>query len=69
MNELAQNLINLGFKPIITSINSNYLEGPFISIFFDKDFLDLLLSNINPCGKNGKFHSFVFNKPIFSYPI
>ena len=67
--ELAQNFINLGFKAIITSIDSKFLDGSFVGKIFDRDFLDSLPPNVDPCGENGEFHSFVFDGPIFSYPI
>jgi len=67
--ELAESFINLGFKAIITSVDSKFLEGTFIGKLFDLDFLDSLPSNVDPCGENGEFHSFVFDGPIFSYPI
>jgi len=67
--ELAQNFINLGFMAIITSIDSKFLDGSFVGKIFDRDFIDSLPSNVDPCGENGEFHSFVFDGPIFSYPI
>ena len=67
--ELAQNFINLGFKAIITSIDSKFLDGSFVGKIFDRDFLDSLPPNVDPCGENGEFHSFVFDGPIFSYHI
>ena len=67
--ELAQNFINLGFKAIITSIDSKFLEGSFIGKIFDRDFLDSLPPNVDPCGENGEFHTFVFDGPIFFDPV
>ncbi|MFX1338434.1 MAG: diphthine--ammonia ligase [Promethearchaeota archaeon] len=67
--ELAENFINLGFKAIITSVDSKSLKDSYIGKLYDKDFIDSLPSNVDPCGENGEFHSFVFDGPIFSYPI
>ncbi|MFX1297800.1 MAG: diphthine--ammonia ligase [Promethearchaeota archaeon] len=67
--ELAKLFINLGFKAILTSVDSSLLEGSYIGRLFDQDFLDLLPPEVDPCGENGEFHSFVFDGPIFSYPI
>ena len=67
--ELAQIFINLGFKAIITSVDSKFLEDSFVGKSFDIDFLDSLPSNVDHCGENGEFHSFVFDGPNFSYPI
>ena len=32
---------------------------------FDKSFLSELPDNIDPCGENGEFHSFVYDGPVF----
>jgi diphthamide synthase (EF-2-diphthine--ammonia ligase) len=31
--------------------------------------LDDLPANVDPCGENGEYHSFVYNAPFFSDPI
>jgi len=67
--ELAESFINLGFKAIITSVDSKFLEGSNIGKIYNNDFIDSLPSSVDPCGENGEFHSFVFDGPIFSYPI
>jgi uncharacterized protein (TIGR00290 family) len=67
--ELAKIFIESGYKAIITSVDSNYLEGSYVGRLFDSDFLHSLPPNVDPCGENGEFHSFVYNGPNFSYPI
>ena len=66
---LAEKFIESGFKAIITSVDSKYLEGSYVGRQFDRDFLNSLPPNVDSCGENGEFHSFVFNGPDFSYPI
>lgn len=66
---LAESFINLGFKAIITSVDSKYLEGSYVGKLYNNDFIDSLPSSVDPCGENGEFHSFVFDGPLFSYPI
>ncbi|MFX0186895.1 MAG: diphthine--ammonia ligase [Candidatus Hodarchaeota archaeon] len=66
---LAKKFIDLGFRAIITCVDSTVLEYPFVGQFFDDDFLSSIPSNVDPCGENGEFHTFVFDGPIFSYPI
>jgi uncharacterized protein (TIGR00290 family) len=62
---LARKFINLGFKAIITSIDSNVLAKDFVGREYDEQFLSDLPENVDPCGENGEFHSFVYNGPIF----
>jgi uncharacterized protein (TIGR00290 family) len=66
---LAHNFIELGYKAIITSVDSQYLDKSFLGRIFDFDFLNSLPTNVDPCGENGEFHSFVFNGPSFNKNI
>ncbi len=67
--ELAANFIKLGFKAILTSVDSEALDGSFIGHLYDKEFLSSIPSSVDPCGENGEFHTFVFDGPIFNHPI
>jgi uncharacterized protein (TIGR00290 family) len=62
---LACRFINIGFKAIITSIDSNVLTKDFVGREYDEQFLSALPENVDPCGENGEFHSFVYDGPIF----
>ena len=66
---LARKFINLGFKAIITSIDSNTLTKDFVGREDNEQFLSDLPENVDPCGENGEFHSFVYNGPIFDEKI
>jgi uncharacterized protein (TIGR00290 family) len=63
--DLARTFINLGFKAIITSIDSNVLGKSFAGREYDEKFLSDLPANVDPCGENGEFHSFVYDGPLF----
>lgn len=63
--EVANQFINLGFKSIITCVDTKVLDGSFAGRLFDKEFLEDLPENADPCGENGEFHGFVFDGPIF----
>jgi len=67
--ELAHEFIKLGFKAIITCVDSNALDGSFVGRPFDEEFLSALPSTVDPCGENGEFHSFVYNGPNFAEQI
>ncbi|MCP4553255.1 MAG: diphthine--ammonia ligase [Bacteroidetes bacterium] len=68
-DKLVQEFIDLGFKTITTCVNERYLDKSFAGRIVDYDFLNDLPDNVDPCGENGEFHTFVFNGPIFSEPI
>lgn len=64
--ELADRFIGLGFKAVITCIDSKVLDETFAGRVFDRGFLSDLPAHVDPCGENGEFHSFVYDGPIFS---
>ncbi len=67
--QLAQSFIDSGYRAIITCVDSQLLDGSFVGREFDQEFLDSLPPDVDPCGENGEFHSFVYAGPIFSSPI
>lgn len=63
--ELTHTFIDLGFKAVITCIDSRALDKGFVGRLFDEQFLSELPPNVDPCGENGEFHSFVYDGPTF----
>lgn len=63
--ELAQTFVDLGFKAIVTCVDSKVLGESFAGRMIDDSFLAELPPGVDPCGENGEFHSFVFDGPIF----
>ncbi len=68
-DKLIREFLDLGFKTIITCVNEKYLDKSFAGRIIDNEFLKDLPNNVDPCGENGEFHTFVFDGPIFSKPI
>jgi len=62
---LAHRFIDLGFKAIVTCVDSKMLNRKFVGKLFDEQFLSELPPNVDPLGENGEFHSFVYEGPIF----
>ncbi len=67
--ELARSFISLGFKAVITCVNTRVMPRSFLGRVLDEHFLAELPPGIDPGGENGEFHSFVFAGPIFSESI
>ena len=67
--DVAKEFIDTGFKTIIVSVDSRVLDKSFAGRVFDESFLQDLPLNVDPCGENGEFHSFVFDGPIFRNPV
>lgn len=67
--ELAHSFVAQGFKAIITCVDSQVLGGEFSGRLYDEQFIADLPPQVDPCGENGEFHSFVFDGPLFSRPV
>jgi uncharacterized protein (TIGR00290 family) len=67
--ELLHEFIDLGFKTILVCTKAEVLPYEFAGRIIDRDFLKDLPSNVDACGENGEFHSFVFDGPIFKKPV
>lgn len=68
-HQLIQDFIQLGFKTIIVCVNESFLDKSFCGRIIDEKFVKDLPANVDPCGENGEFHTFVFDGPIFKTPI
>ncbi|WP_449389130.1 Dph6-related ATP pyrophosphatase [Chryseobacterium lineare] len=67
--DLIHDFLDLGFKTIVTCVNETYLDKSFAGRIIDKNFINDLPANVDPCGENGEFHTFTFDGPIFKNPI
>lgn len=67
--EIVNEFIQLGFKSVVTCVNEKYLDSSFVGRTIDASFLADLPPNVDPCGENGEYHSFVFDGPIFKQEI
>jgi uncharacterized protein (TIGR00290 family) len=68
-HSLAEEMIRAGQKAIITCVDPRKLPSTFVGREFDRTFLADLPQNVDPCGENGEFHSFVYDSPLFRRPI
>ncbi len=66
---LAQVVSQSGIEAIIVCVNDKYLGREFLGRRIDADFLADLPANVDPCGENGEYHTFVTNAPFFSEPV
>ena len=64
-SELANKFVNLGFKAITCCVDNQSLDETFVGRELDAEFFSSLPKDIDPCGENGEFHSYVYDGPIF----
>ncbi len=67
--ELVKEFIDLGFKAVLVCVNEKFLDQSFVGRIIDHRFVKDLPANVDPCGENGEFHTFVYDGPIFKAPI
>jgi len=66
---LAREFIKLGFRAVVTCVDTEMLSGDFSGREFDEEFLNDLPEGADPCGENGEFHTFCYDGPIFKQPV
>jgi len=66
---LAKEMIASGLKAVITCIDPKKLDAPFVGRKFNNQLLNDLPLDVDPCGENGEFHTFVYDGPMFKKPI
>ncbi len=68
-DRLAREIIDGGLRARLTCVDPRKLPREFAGREFDRELLKDLPGNVDPCGENGEFHSFVYDGPMFRHPI
>jgi uncharacterized protein (TIGR00290 family) len=66
---LAEEMIALGQKAVLTCVDPRALPRDFAGRAFDASLLRDLPAAVDPCGENGEFHSFAWDGPAFRRPV
>jgi uncharacterized protein (TIGR00290 family) len=66
-SQLIEEFIALGYKAIVICTQAHLKD--FCGRIIDRQFLAELPKDVDPCGENGEFHTFVFDGPLFARPI
>lgn len=67
--ELACQFIDAGFEAALACVDPRKLDPSFAGRRFDQELLADLPPDVDPCGENGEFHTFVHAGPIFANRI
>jgi len=68
-NELSKEMVKGGLRAKITCIDPKHLPSEFAGHEYDNAFLEQIPDNVDPCGENGEFHSFVYDGPMFTSKV
>ncbi|HTZ87111.1 MAG TPA: ATP-binding protein [Solirubrobacteraceae bacterium] len=66
---LAREFVDAGFRAILVCVDPAQLDPSFAGREFDAQLLADLPPEVDPCGENGEFHTFVHAGPIFPTPV
>jgi uncharacterized protein (TIGR00290 family) len=67
--DLMKDFIMLGFKAVVSCVDSKTLDRSFAGKTIDEEFISSLPAKVDPCGENGEFHTFVYDGPNFTQPV
>jgi uncharacterized protein (TIGR00290 family) len=68
-HQLARDMIAAGVKAKLTCVDPAKLDRSYAGRDFDLALLESLPREVDPCGENGEFHTFVHAAPVFDRPI
>jgi diphthamide synthase (EF-2-diphthine--ammonia ligase) len=68
-DRLSRQMIAGGVKAKITCVDPSKLAKTFAGRDYDVKLLEDLPPEVDPCGENGEFHTFVYDSPVFTSPI
>lgn len=67
--EIIKDFVKQGFQSYTCCVGLDKLKEDQVGTLMDDEFFNNLPEEVDPCGENGEFHSFVFNAPMFQYPL
>ncbi|MGA7784001.1 MAG: hypothetical protein WB997_05080 [Candidatus Acidiferrales bacterium] len=68
-DKLVREFIGLGFRAVTVCVDPKKLDESFVGREIDEKFVAELPADVDPCGENGEFHSFVYDGPGFAEPV
>ncbi|MGL5417055.1 MAG: diphthine--ammonia ligase [Clostridium sp.] len=69
-NEVVEKFLKAGFKCVIKKVNLKKLDKNFLGKTLDFELIkEFEKMNIDICGENGEYHTFVFDGPLFKNRI
>ncbi len=66
---LVEEFLRLGFRAVVTCVDGQVLDASYVGRELDRTFFSALPADVDPCGENGEFHTFVYDGPLFAYSI
>lgn len=68
-SRLACEFVRAGFEAVLVCVDPRQLDPGFAGQPYDRSLLDRLPADVDPCGENGEFHTFVHSGPVYDGAI
>lgn len=68
-SDLIQQFIAGDFKAVVVCVDGKKLDKSFCGRTIDESFVNDLPPDVDICGENGEFHTFVYDAPFFRNPV
>jgi uncharacterized protein (TIGR00290 family) len=68
-DDLAREMLAMGVRATLTCVDPRKLDRSFAGRELTPDLLRELPPDVDPCGENGEFHTFVHDGPMFRHAI
>ncbi len=65
----AADVLARGFRAVVVCVDGDALDPAYCGRDYDERFLAELPDDVDPCGENGEFHTFVHDGPALAEPI
>jgi len=65
----ARDVIDAGFRGRVASLDPRRVDRALAGAAYDRALLQRLAPDVDPCGENGEFHTFVWDGPVFATPV
>lgn len=66
---LMHEFLEAGFRTLVCSADASFFSEEQTGKTIDHSFLLSLPAEVDACGENGEFHTFVYDGPIFNSPV
>ena len=66
---MVHEFLEAGFKARVVCVDGRFLDDSFVGVEFNQNFINQLPPNVDACGENGEFHTFVYDGPNFHHQV
>ena len=67
--QLVEDFEDLGFRAVLCCVEGSRLPASFVGRTLGRSLVADLPPEVDPCGENGEYHSFVYDGPTFQRPV